>query len=230
MWRVQDTSCVAAYSHYSSIALFFIMHNFSTKKRARIPLIFSNLQFVLKLWHSSMYQYFQSYTKINFYIYMYVYKNSYSLLHKNFKTANLIKLLGKILLYWDWAAINLAFSQDVQMFAKPAVIMVCLTLHVLPHIWTGWGDGLGTMVWGSAKWSARSCSSVTKALFSAMGWGQSGWKTAQLKRTCGCWLKVAEHESACAQLAKKSNGMWPVSKSVWPARQGQWLCPCTQHC
>ncbi|TRZ17703.1 hypothetical protein HGM15179_009421 [Zosterops borbonicus] len=37
--------------------------------------------------------------------------------------------------------------------------------------------------------------------------GQSGWKTAQQKRTWECWFTAAEHEPGSAQGAKKANGI-----------------------
>ncbi|XP_058275341.1 uncharacterized protein LOC120748880 [Hirundo rustica] len=37
------------------------------------------------------------------------------------------------------------------------------------------------------------------------GLGRNGWKAAQKKRIWECWSTAAEHEPACAQMAKKSD-------------------------
>lgn len=49
---------------------------------------------------------------------------------------------------------------------------------------------------------------------------QGEWKTAQQKRTWGGWWTAAEHQPACAQVAKKANVTLACKEIVWPAGQG----------
>ncbi|RMC04844.1 hypothetical protein DUI87_18018 [Hirundo rustica rustica] len=43
--------------------------------------------------------------------------------------------------------------------------------------------------------------------YSATGWGQSGCKVAHQKRSWRSWFTTAEHDPACAWVAKKSGGI-----------------------
>lgn len=62
------------------------------------------------------------------------------------------------------------------------------------------GDGPRPQVRNSTRPSAGSCPWIT----ATAGLGESGWKAGWRKRICGGW-EPAEHEPACAQIAKKAN-------------------------
>lgn len=77
--------------------------------------------------------------------------------------------------------------------AKPVLITVCLALHVLLHIWTGWVEGLGT------EWLENS----------------------PVEKDLGVLVTVAEHEPACAQVAKNTNGILACIKISVTSGPGQ---------
>lgn len=57
-----------------------------------------------------------------------------------------------------------------------------------------WVNRPRTAICGLTRPGAGSYASATTNPGSAIGWGHSGWKAAQGRRTCRCQLTVTEHE------------------------------------
>ena len=98
-------------------------------------------------------------------------------------------------------------------------------------IWTGWIDGLRSVVRGLTRSGAGSCTLVTKTPCNTTGLGKSGWRAARQRRTLGCWLTPRwTRASSVPRWPRRTTASWLLSGIVWPAGAGRWLCPCTQHC
>ena len=89
---------------------------------------------------------------------------------------------------------------------------------------------LRSVVWGSTRPSAGSCTWVITTLCNATGLGRSGWRAAWRKRTWGCWLTAGWTWASCVpRWPRRPAASWLVSGIVWPAGAGQWWCLCTRH-
>ena len=122
-------------------------------------------------------------------------------------------------------------SVSLQMTPSWAEVSICLRVGGLCRgIWTGWIDGLRSIVWGSTTPNARSCTSVTTTRCHTTGLGKSSWKSDQRKRTLGSWLTAGwTWAISVPRWPRRPRASWLLSGIVWPAAAGRGSCPCTQH-